>query len=223
MEDNHPIRILQVLNHMNYGGIEAIVLNYYRHMDRSRVQFDFAVSEDSGLPQREEIEGLGGKIYLLPKLSHPGRYLAALGQIIREHGYDTVHCHMNTLSVFPLLASCLAGARTRICHNHTTAHRSEGKRTLAKYLLRPFCKRFATDYFACGEYAGRWMYGDRCYEVGNVYVMKNAVDVERFRFDPDVRRQVRGQLGISDQFVVGHIGRFMYQKKIGRASCRERV
>lgn len=212
MEDNAPLRVLQVLNHMDYGGIEAVVMNYYRYIDRSRVQFDFAVSEESSLPQKEEIKKLGGTIYLLPKVSHILSYIGALKKIVKDNGYKIVHCHMNTLSVFPLYASYLAGAGVRICHNHTTAHHGEGKRAAAKYVLRPFCKWFATDYFACGEYAGRWMYGNQCFDAGKVYVMRNAIDVEKFRFNSEVRACVRKQLGLADKFVVGHIGRFMYQK-----------
>jgi glycosyltransferase EpsF len=101
----------------------------------------------------------------------------------------------------------------RICHNHTTAHWGEGVKTLLKYILRPFNKVFATDYFACGETAGRWMYGDRCFDRGEVTVMPNAIDTEQFAFDPAARAALREELGIpQDAFVVGHVGRFMYQK-----------
>lgn len=207
-----PVRVLQVLNHMDYGGIEAVVMNYYRFTDQSKVQFDFAVSEDSILPQKNEIQKRNGTIYLLPRVSRFSRYISALKKIIRENDYQIVHCHLNTLSVFPLLAAFLAGTKVRICHNHTTAHFGEGKRTIVKYLLRPFCKCFATDYFACGEYAGRWMYGDRCFHTNRVYIIKNAIDVDKFRFDPKLRNHMRNELGLKDQFVIGHIGRFMYQK-----------
>lgn len=212
MADYAPLRVLQILNHMDYGGIEAVVMNYYRFIDRSKVQFDFAVSIDSSLPQREEIEGLGGRVYLLPGISHLGRYIFTLKNIIQKNHYAIVHCHMNSLSVFPLFSAYLAGVKVRICHNHTTAHLGEGMRTAAKYALRPFCKWFATDYFACGEYAGRWMYGDKCFNAGKVYVMRNAIDIEKFGFDPAEREQIRKELGLAGKFVIGHIGRFMYQK-----------
>lgn len=207
-----PVRVLQVLNHMDYGGIEAVVMNYYRFTDQSKVQFDFAVSEDSILPQKNEIQKRNGTIYLLPRVSRFSRYISALKKIIQENDYQIVHCHLNTLSVFPLLAAFLAGTKVRICHNHTTAHFGEGKRTIVKCLLRPFCKWFATDYFACGEYAGKWMYGNICVHTNRVYIMKNAVDVNKFCFHPEIRSRVRDELGLKDQFVIGHIGRFVYPK-----------
>lgn len=212
MGEHAPLRVLQVLNHMDYGGIESVVMNYYRHIDRSEVQFDFAVSAKSSLPQKEEIEKLGGRVYILPVISHLGKYLGTLQKIIREHHYGIVHCHMNTLSVFPLFAAYLAGAKIRICHNHTTAHLGEGARALAKYLTRPFGKWFATDYFACGKHAGIWMYGKTHFNAGRVLVLRNAIDLERFRFNFAVRALIRKKLDLDGKFVLGHIGRFTYTK-----------
>lgn len=212
MEQNRPLRILQILNHMDYGGIEAVVMNYYRHVDRERLQFDFAVCEDSSLPQREEIERLGGNIDLLPPVSRLPEYIRALEKLLRQRRYGIVHCHMNTLSVFALYAAWRAGVKVRICHNHTTAHRGEGAKTFLKYLLRPLNRWFATDYFACGEYAGRWMYGRKRWDAGEVYVVRNAVEAERFRYNIITRISMRMKLNVTDRFVVGHVGRFMYQK-----------
>ncbi|MGN0292220.1 MAG: glycosyltransferase, partial [Lachnospiraceae bacterium] len=212
MGQEAPIRILQILNHMDYGGIEAVVMNYYRHIDRTKIQFDFAVSRDSVLPQRKEIKKLGGNIYLLPPISHVTGYHRVVKKLIQSHGYDIIHCHMNTLSVFPLFAAYRAGAKVRICHNHTTAHRGEGAKTILKYLLRPMNRWFATDYFACGEYAGKWMYGKKAMQTGRVYIMRNAIDVEKFRYNTITRISMRMKMELADKFVVGHIGRFMYQK-----------
>ena len=207
-----PIRVLQILNHMDYGGIEAVVMNYYRYIDKAKVQFDFVVCRDSVLPQKEEIRSLGGNIYLLPPVSHLPGYLRAVQKLIKSRRYEVVHCHMNTLCVFPLYAAWRAGAKVRICHNHTTAHRGEGAKTILKYLLRPMNRWFATDYFACGEYAGKWMYGKRALQSGRVYLMRNAIDVEKFRYNTIARISMRIKMDLADKFVVGHIGRFMYQK-----------
>ena len=208
-----PIRAAQILGRMDSGGIEAVVMNYYRHIDRSRIQFDFYLAADSSFPQREEVEGLGGGICLLPTYSRPLAYHRALYRAFRGKRYQIVHAHLSTMSVFPLFAAWRAGVPVRICHNHTTAHWGEGIKTLLKYILRPFAPVFATDLFACGETAGRWMYGRRRFELGKVTVMPNAIDTARFARDPQARAARRGELGIAeDAFVVGHVGRFMYQK-----------
>lgn len=208
-----PIRVAQVLNRMDSGGIEAVVMNYYRHIDHAKVQFDFYFAADSSFPQRAELEGLGAGIYPIPAYSRIFAYHNALYRAFKQKQYHIVHAHLSTMSVFPLFAAWRAGVPVRICHNHSTAHWGEGKKTLLKYILRPFNKVFATDYFACGEQAGRWMYGSRCFAKGKVYVMPNAIETERFAYDPEARARLRDELGIpQDAFVVGHVGRFTYAK-----------
>ena len=208
-----PLRVAQVLNRMDSGGIEAVVMNYYRHVDRDRIQFDFYFAADSAFPQREELERLGAGIFLVPSYSHPLAYHRALCRAFKAGDYTIVHAHLSTMSVFALFAAWRAGVPVRICHNHTTAHWGGGKKTLLKYILRPFNKLFATDYFACGEKAGRWMYGNRCFDAGRVHVMPNAIDTKKFEYDQAARIRLREELKIpQDAFVVGHVGRFMYQK-----------
>lgn len=208
-----PMRVAQILNRMDSGGIEAVVMNYYRQIDRSQVQFDFYLAEDSAFPQREELEKLGAGIHLIPAYSRPVAYHKALYQAFKEKKYPVVHAHLSTMSLFSLFAAWRAKVPVRICHNHSTAHWGEGKKTLLKYILRPFNKIFATDYFACGETAGRWMYGNRSFDAGKVTVMPNAIDTKRFSFDVKARESLREELEISQNaFVVGHVGRFMYQK-----------
>lgn len=207
------IRIAQILNRMDSGGIESVVLNYYRHIDRSKVQFDFYFAADSSLPQRQELEALGAGLYPIPSYSHPVAYHKALYAAFKQRGYTIVHAHLSTMSVFPLFVAWHAGVPVRICHNHSTAHWGEGAKTLLKYILRPFNKIFATEWFACGETAGRWMYGDKTFDAGKVTVMPNAIDTAKFVYDPDARQRLREELAIPpDAFVVGHVGRFMYQK-----------
>lgn len=208
-----PLRVAQILNRMDSGGIEAVVLNYYRHINRSKVQFDFYFAEGSRLPRRAELEALGAGLYPIPPYSHPIAYHRALYSAFRQRGYKIVHAHLSTMSVFPLFAAWRARVPVRICHNHSTAHWGEGAKTLLKYILRPFNKVFATDWFACGETAGRWMYGDKAFDAGRVTVLPNAIDTAKFAYDPAARKRLREELGIpQDAFVVGHVGRFMYQK-----------
>ena len=211
--NSSPVRIAQIMGIMENGGVEAIVMNYDRAIDHDRVQFDFFVDETSSFPQRAEIELLGGRCYLVPSYTHPIRYIRALKRLFRENGYTIVHAQINTMSVFPLFAAWLARVPVRICHNHSTSHRGEGFKSILKLLLRPFAKLFATHYFACGDTAARWMYGARLVDAGRVSVLPNAIDLSRFRFSQEARASVRTEIGVeSETLVVGHIGRFMFQK-----------
>ncbi len=212
MSENGPIRVAQIMGKMNNGGVESVVMNYYRHIDRSKVQFDFFVDEDSTAIPREEIENAGGRLYIIPPYQRLHRYLPALVRLFRENRYRIVHAHINTLSVFPLFAAKLAGVPVRVAHSHSTAAKGETKKNILKYTLRPFSRVFATDYAACSRYSGEWLFGKRAMERGDVTVFNNAIDLDRFRYDEAVRSQVRGELGLEGKFVIGHVGRFCFQK-----------
>lgn len=207
-----PMRVAQVVGKMVNGGLEAVVMNYYRHIDRSKVQFDFIVDEDSTVIPREEIERLGGRVYIVPPYQKLNRYIPALIRLFRENEYKIVHSHLNTLSVFSLYAAKKAGVPVRIAHNHSTAAKGEIKKNLLKYTLRPFAKVYATHYAACSKYAGEWLFGKKAVECGQVTIFNNAIDLNKFKYDEDVRREVRKELGVEDKFVIGHVGRFCYQK-----------
>lgn len=208
-----PIKVAMVLGDMNSGGIESVVTNYLRYLPKESFKVDVLLHEGSSFPQREEFDRLGIGHHLIPAYSKVVDYQKALRRLFSQEGYDIVHSHISSMSGFPLLAAKKAGVRVRICHNHTTAHKGEGLKTLAKYLLRPFARHEATHYVACGEVAGRWLYGNKCFDGGGVTVLYNAIDFPVFIFDEDNRRQVREALDFGpENLVVGNVGRFMYQK-----------
>ncbi|QNU68929.1 glycosyltransferase family 1 protein [Ruminiclostridium herbifermentans] len=196
---------------MNNGGVETVVMNYYRNIDRSKVQFDFIIDADSKHPPVEEIEQLGGRAYIVAPYKNMMKYIFQIYRVVKNNNYKIVHSHLNTMSVFPLLAAFLAGASIRIAHNHSTAVKGEPK-TLLKNLLKPFAKIFATHYFTCSEHAGRWLFGDECFEKGIVKVVNNAIDLDKFKFNESTRTIIRAELGIEDKFVIGHVGRVVYPK-----------
>lgn len=210
---SEPLRVAQIMGKMNRGGVEAVVMNYYRAMDKTKVQFDFFVDSDSEFPQREELEQAGAGVFMLPPYSCMWAWQKQLTEQLRRGHYSIVHAHINTMNIFPMLCAFRAGVPVRICHNHSTAHRGEGKKTILKYLLRPFNKIFATHWFACGKKAAEWMYGRRAVAHKRVVVLPNAIDTRRFAFDEQQRARVREQLQIDqDVLVLGHVGRFCYQK-----------
>lgn len=207
-----PIRVAQVMGYMNGGGVESVVMNYYRHIDRDKVQFDFIVCEGSTLIPREEIESLGGRIFMVPDYKKMSQYVAALISIFKRENWKIVHSHMNSLSVFPLYAAKKAGIQVRIAHSHSTSGKGEPVKNALKAVLKTQANRYPTSRFACGELAGRWLFGDG----SDFEVIYNAVDLARFAFDADVRSAVRTELGVDNhEFVIGHVGRFMPQKNQG--------
>lgn len=206
------IRIAHVVGKMVNGGVEAVVMNYYRHIDHSKVQFDFIVDEDSTYIPHEEIESLGGCVYIVPPYQKLNKYIPTLIKLFKENQYKIVHSHINTLSVFPLYAAKKAGVPVRIAHNHSTAAPGEWKKNILKYTLRPFAKVYATHYAACSRYAGEWLFGKRSMGCGEVTIFNNAIDLDKFKHNENVRNEVRKELEIENKFVVGHVGRLCYQK-----------
>ena len=211
--ENEPIRIAQIVGKWLGGGVEAVIMNYYRNIDRTKIQFDFICDNDSTDIPYEEIESLGGKVILCPPYQKAFKYHKELKRILKEGNYKIVHSHINTLSVFSLWATKSAGVPIRIAHSHSTTNKKEKKKYLLKNLLKSFSKFFATNYMCCSELSGRWLFGNKEYDKGNVYLLNNAIDLDKFKYDEDIRNKKRNELGVSENtLVIGHIGRFVEQK-----------
>lgn len=211
--DNKPVRIAQIMGYMNGAGVETVVTNYYKFIDKSKIQFDFICCNGSTNIPYDEIKKQGGNVIIVPSYKKIFSFCRKLEQVLKENDYKMVHSHINALSVFSLLAAKNAGIKVRIAHSHSSSNKKEKIRNVVKNFLRLFSKVFATDYIACSELAGRWLFGNKAYEDGKVMILNNAIDLNKFLYNEKIRKSKRKELGISeDTFVVGHIGRFMKQK-----------
>lgn len=216
------MRVAQILGKMNGGGVEQVVMNYYRAIDREQVQFDFYLFKGSKYVPVEEIKALGGRLFVLPTFRHPVKYVRTLRRLLTENQYSIMHCHLSTLSFLPLLAGKHAGVPVRILHNHSTSGGArEWLRNLAKFLLKPLAKLHATDRFACSAHAAEWIYGhvpvcdmeDTRAPKKAAIVMRNAIDTELFRFSEKKRTQTRKELKVKQgTLLFGNVGRFCPQK-----------
>lgn len=208
-----PIRVAHIIGKWLGGGVESVVMNYYRHMNHKKIQFDFICDNDSTNIPYGEIEALGGTVILVPPYQKVFEYQKELKKVLEQKNYKIVHSHINTLSLFSLRAAKKAKVPVRIAHSHSTTNKKEWKKNLMKSVLRPFSKVYATDYFCCSELAGVWLFGNKTYNEGNVFLLNNAIDLEKFKYDEKLRNQKRRELKIEDsKIVLGHIGRFVKQK-----------
>lgn len=208
-----PIRIPQIVGKWLGGGIEAVVISEYLAMDKSKIQFDFICDEDSTNIPYDLIEKNGGRVIIIPPYQKAFKYHKELKKVLKENNYKIVHSHISTMSVFSLFAAKCAGVPVRIAHSHSTTNKKEKKKNLMKQVLRPFSKVFATNYMCCSELAGRWLFGNKEYDKGNVYLLNNAIDLDKFKYDEKLRKKKRKELGIKDDtLVIGHLGRFVAQK-----------
>lgn len=210
--EKHPIRIAQIMGKLWAGGVEMVVFNYYRAIDKSKVQFDFYYDADSTVEPPQELIDMGARFYKLPPYQKLPQYIKELRRYLKKNQYSIVHSHLNTLSVFPLFVAWTCHIPVRIAHSHSVPSGKEVARDTLKYILRPFSRAFSTDYFACSEKAGRWLFGNKSYDANKVIIIKNATDFERFKIDTVDVKKVKEQLGVNGKFVVGCIGRFTFAK-----------
>ena len=194
------------------GGVGFCMMNYFRHLDHARFQIDFLVQDELPAELVEEITAAGGAIKMLPGVKNVPKHVYAVYRILKDGHYDSVHSNVNTLSVFPLFAAWLARTPIRISHAHSASNPKDRKRHVAKLLLRSLSRIFPTHYLACSELAGRFQFGDRKWESGSVRLVKNAIELDRFRFDETARAELRAEFGLKDKFIVGQIGRISSQK-----------
>ncbi len=214
MNKKKPIRVLQNIGMVCGGGVEAVIMNYYRNINKQNVQFDFIV-DGKGLDSFDnELKKLGGKVYhVTPYKENIVRYMRDIYKIIKDNNYIIFHDNLNTMAGFSLFSAWLAGVKIRILHNHSTNSKEEFKRYYMKLLLRPFAPIFANKYLACSKLAGEWMFGSEKVQLGNVRIVNNAIDLQKFSFSEEVRAKLRSEINVNDEdTVIGHIGRMVPQK-----------
>jgi glycosyltransferase involved in cell wall biosynthesis len=199
-----PIRVLHVVTYMGRGGLETMLMNYYRNIDRTKVQFDFLVHRQEEADYDAEIKSMGGKIYRLPRLNPWSvSYLRVLNKFFKEHPeYQIVHSHLDCMSGIPLKYAKKNGVKVRIAHAHSSSQTKDIKYPL-KLLFKKKISNRASHMFACGQEAGDWMFNGAKFRVLN-----NAIDAQKFIYQPNDARKIKKELGIEDKFVIGHVGRF---------------
>ena len=203
------IRVLQIVTGMLRCGLETMLMNYYRNMDREKVQFDFLEHRQEYTEYDEEIMRMGGRVYKLPELNPLSyKYVGKTKRFFREHPeYKIVHAHMNCMSGLPLSYAKRAGVPVRIAHSHSISDIKNLKYPIKRYYRRVL-GRAATDRMACGRMAGEWLFGRN-----EFLVLNNAIHTEQFIYQPQDREKARRAYGIGEhEYVIGHVGRFFYPK-----------
>ena len=207
--EKEPIRVLHIVPNMQAGGLETLIMNIYRNIDRTKVQFDFLVHYTGNYFYDDEIRSLGGRIYKLSVRDDNNfiKYLKDLDAFFKAHPeYKIVHGHMESLGQFYFKAAKRNGVPVRVAHSHNSATEDTLKGKIKGLLLKRY-KVFATDYFACSQKAGEFMFANKKFTV-----LKNAIIVNNFAYNEDERNRLRKELGIEDKIVIGHAGRFCEQK-----------
>lgn len=204
-------RVLEILTYINGGGAAMVVYNYLSHMNREGLQVDILALEQPSKPFLEDkFKDLGVGVYYLPK--KVTKRIGVFKELISSNKYDVIHSHCEFMSEIYLGIAMLHGVKTRIIHSHMAG----GHYSLAKNLYAPIgrmiAKKVATHYFGCGTDACKSMWGVKAFNQGKCHVLNNAIDIEKFRFNPNTRDNVRNGMGWKEHFVVLNVGRFVEQK-----------
>ncbi len=206
------IRVLIIGMHDKIGGVETFLMNYYRNIDRNKVQFDFISIYDK-LCFEDEIKQLGGNVYkICSEKVNPIQYSKQLKQIIKNNNYKIVHINMlSAANILPILVAKKQKVKHIIVHSHNSNTPSGIIRKILNFINKPFL-HLATDYFACSQLAGDWLFGKKFLKKHELVIINNAIDIEKYQYNELIRKSKREELNCKEKFVIGHIGRFSYQK-----------
>ena len=227
MSDTKNIRVCQVLHGIVGGGSEQVVLNYCSRM--RDIHFDLLYQYEPNPQILERFNEAGINCVQIPdKVHHPLKHLWTMYKLFKRDHYDVVHCHLDWyMNSYVCFLAMLAGVKKRIAHHHqaysvSALSQAEGSnrmscraltRNLLCALMRIPCKMFATHWLACGEAAAINGWGKNAVKNGEVTILPNAIDPDRFKFNENDRKEIRAKYGIKgDDFVIGHVGRFFPEK-----------
>lgn len=194
---------------MDRGGVSTFMMNVYEKMHSEKIQIDFLVHTLSKGVRDEDILNLGGKIFRVPARGrNPLKNYRQIKQIMLNGKYDVVHAHADAgnSTILSIAKECDIPIRISHCHNTNYTNKSLLKKFLNEQLKKQI-PRYATHLWACSEKAGEWLYGNHSFEV-----IPNAIDVQKFIYSPQLSKDLRKELNLENKFVIGHVGRFDYQK-----------
>lgn len=196
---------------MNRGGAETLLMNLFRQIDRTKVQFDFLTCKPGVFDS--EIEELGGIVHRIPYVTEVGhfKFIKALQDFFNvNHTYQIIHSHLDKMSGLILKEAYKVGIPMRIAHSHNT--KSEGNLLIKTYksIYGSLVSKYASHLFACSADASKWLFNKK---QNQAIILKNGININKFSYSKEKRESKRQELNILDnQFVVGHVGRFNHQK-----------
>ena len=189
------IKVLHELSALDGGGVAKLLYDYYSHMDREKIHFDFLIQDfyDEGIYEKP-LQQMGSKIYKIPRIKKDREgYLKGMEKVICEGDYDVVHSHMGARGLFTMYYAKRAKVRRRILHSHVAYEDISRMKRCFDILLSRIAKINATHLFACGRDAGIYMWGRKSFQKGKVTVMTNAIDTQIYEYDPEIRKKKEGR------------------------------
>lgn len=199
----------------NPGGVETVILNYYRNIDHKCVQFDFLCNSFDKVAFEDELLSMGGRTYhFTSRRKSPIRFRKELNAFFKEHAaeYSAIWVNVSSLANIDYLKFAKHyGIKHRIIHSHNSRNMDGLIRGTLHTINKTVIHKYATDFWACSIGAAVWFYPSSL--ISKAVVIHNAIDIERVSYDPIGRFDVRNEFGIADDcYLIGNIGRLHFQK-----------
>lgn len=213
------MKVLQIAVGINGGGVGAVLLNFYTHMNHNDVKFDIIIDDlpsvKNGSLNEDAFKKMGCNIFrVTPKSQNLSENIRQVSEIMKNGNYDILHSNMEEWSALYCKLGKKYGIKTRIAHAHLAyVNNPSFVKRMYNSVLKVGLRRYATDFFACSKDAGRYLFGDKILKKNNFRVLPNAIDTKSYSYNPSTRKRIRNEFGIADTtFAVGFVGRLYYQK-----------
>lgn len=207
--ESYPIRVLQYIGSLNVGGSQSMIMEIYRKIDKSKIQFDFIIDRKNENFYEAEIIKLGGKVYKFNNYLNGinlNSFKKEWNIFLKEHSeYKIIHCHVRSVASIVLKIAKKNGLKT-ICHSHSTSN-GKGVKALGKRILQMRIPRYSDYMFACSKESAIWLYGKEYYENRKCTIINNAIDSQKYIFNEKIRKKKRKELGLENKIVLGQVGR----------------
>lgn len=207
--ESYPIRVLQYIGSLNVGGSQSMIMEIYRKIDKSKIQFDFIIDRKTENFYEAEIIKLGGKVYKFNNYLNGinlNSFKKEWNIFLKEHSeYKIIHCHVRSVASIVLKIAKKNGLKT-ICHSHSTSN-GKGVKALGKRILQMRIPRYSDYMFACSKESAIWLYGKKYYENKKCTIINNAIDSQKYIFNEKIRKKKRKELGLENKIVLGQVGR----------------
>ncbi|WP_163538992.1 glycosyltransferase [Gracilibacillus sp. YIM 98692] len=209
------VRILHVLGGLNSGGMATMIMNYYRNLDRDKIQFDFLVSQKESFYDDEVIR-LGGKIHrITPRKNNLVKNIQEIENFFKNYhnDYKIIHIHQGVLNLSFLKKAKKYNIPVVIAHSHgINKNHLKYLKIYNQFYAKPTISYLATDYFSCSEKMVNHIFNDNILKSEEYYLMRNAIDTEKFKFEMNNRKKLREKYQLENKFIIGHVGTFLEVK-----------
>lgn len=210
---NSQIKVLHVVSNLSNGGVEGMLYNYYREIDKNSLKFDFITHGNNVGYIEKKLINLGSKVYHIPsKKENIIKYNRELKKVLKQNKYEIIHVHQNLMSFIPLYYAKKYNINNRIIHSHTCVYDESIGMKVYRKILSKLCIKNSNLYAACSDSAAKWLYGEQFTKNNKINIINNGIDVTKFLYSEKNRNNILKKYDIQNKYIIGHIGRFTDEK-----------